>query len=497
MSVLYRSLLFFTAILLISPLWLADYPTLVDMPDHLSRIWILNHLGDPGYPLAARYQIAPAPVPYLGIETLVTVFLSFLPPLAAMKAAISLILLLWVYGCHRLGVVFHGEPAWMAIPASLLCYHGIFQYGYLSFCLGAGFFLVLFSVWLRFRERWTPARLAAMSGLAVLGYFCHLATVMLLFTAMGIVALTSAWKSRSIRNFVLDLLPSVPTLLVYAFLVWMYPSGAGAVGRVTAWDTPRALLMKLFSPFTGYSTVASAAVVAVAAIGIALLLWSLRFRWLPSIWLGLTFLGLYLIVPTYVNDGGDVNVRFLVVAYPIVLLSLRMPGIGQPVPRAAWLGYALLIAAAVVHIGDVARHWVAMSPEIDGQIRLLQTVDRGATVYPAFWLPSDPVENKRRRHWVHIAHYATVHRAAYLPSNNLFAGMHLLRRVQPQPFYRTLPPGTPEDKVRWDVITSQYDYFFGCGLNGAYHERLTRQGSLAGESGGCALYRTGRPASSR
>ena len=497
MTFTYKTLLGLSAGLLILPLWLAPFPTLIDMPDHLARVSILRQLSDSSSPFTAYFHIQWAPVPYLGLEILLLGLMTVLPALTAMKMAVTAILALWIYGCHRLGLELAGGPTWMVIPASLLCYNGMFQYGYLSFCLGAGLYLVLLSLWLRYRKGWTAGRLALLGLWSIVAYFCHLATVMLLAASIGLIALAEFGKSRDFRRLLRDLIPLVPSIALYALLTILIPSGASSLDRTIAWDSPSALVVKLFSPLSGYSLWGMILSVAITLAGVVLAAWSVRFRFWRHAWLGLAMLVLYVATPGYVNDGGDVNTRFLVAAYPLLLLNLQFPAPGEHLSRAARLGLVLLIAGPALHVAGVANHWVRMGGEISGQVNLLRSVEAGARIYPVSWLPEGREQNKRYRHWIHLPHYATVYRNAFLPSNNILPGMHIVQRNSAGPYYRTIERGTTEDRVAWDRILGEYHYLFGCGLNGAYHSRLTAKGELVGQAGDCALYRTSLSSTAR
>jgi len=466
------------------------------MPNHLARVSILMHHGRPGYPLSGYFSVDYAPVPNLGLDALLMLFMPVLSPVVTMKAASSVAICLWIYGCHRLSRVLLGGPVWMVVPASLLTYNGMFQYGFINFSFSIGIYLLVFSAWLRMRGKWTAGRLVWMSLLAVLTYLCHLGAVMLLLASMGWVALLDWWKIRRTGGFALDMLPAVPVLAAYATLRWLVAFGEDQ--GLIEWEQPRAVVLKLFSPLIGYTISWTIAAVVLAATGLTSALWAARARWQwPQASLGFIFLTLFLVIPGYIHDSGDVNTRFLLPAYVVLMLCLRLPGLADPFPKLAIAGLGLLIAGQLVHVGDVTRHWITMSDEIEKQVTLLKRVDPGSRIYPIAWMPPGTEESKRYRHWIHMVHYATVFRDTYIPTVFSVPGSHMLRKKPGSLYYRSIDPATPVTKPPWDTILGEYDYVFGCGLSAEYRSLLGSRAHLAGEAGACALYQTGRLAAAR
>src|SRR5262249_53742906 len=77
-----------------------------------------------------------------------------------------------------------------ALLAALLAMNLTWVLGVSSFPLGACLFPLTLGCWWPYRDRQSPGRVAALSALLMLGYFCHLVSLGL--TALGLVILSLA-----------------------------------------------------------------------------------------------------------------------------------------------------------------------------------------------------------------------------------------------------------------------------------------------------------------
>jgi hypothetical protein len=152
-----------------------------------------------------RWELIPNWVGQLMLAGLVTV----LPAWIADRIMISLTLVgfgaavLWL----RWRVVGDQGLAAGALLAALLSMNVAWLFGFTSFMLGACLFPITLGVWWAGRQQLTGLRIASISALLVLGYFCHLVSVGLTALCLVILAVASPlergsvdlWKHRLLR----------------------------------------------------------------------------------------------------------------------------------------------------------------------------------------------------------------------------------------------------------------------------------------------------------
>src|SRR5215212_2730386 len=188
----YRLLLCLAGLLLCLPVIFTRYVPLVDYPNHLARAHILHFYEHvPAYQSA--YAPAPAPLPNLAVDLVVTTLLNFFGLLTAARIFLVVIILLFVAGCHRLGRAIHGGPTWLAIPCCFLVYNSSFLYGFVNYVFGVGLFCVTLSYWLEWRRELNASRFLLVTLLAACSYLAHLSAYSFLGVAFVVVA---AWDHR-------------------------------------------------------------------------------------------------------------------------------------------------------------------------------------------------------------------------------------------------------------------------------------------------------------
>src|SRR5262249_56866987 len=89
---LFGAVLFFLVItaLLVAPIWVVDYPPLLDYPNHLAGSFVLAHLNDPTYRFGQYYGAEWDFYPYLAMDVILLGLHPFLPPLVAGRVSLSL-----------------------------------------------------------------------------------------------------------------------------------------------------------------------------------------------------------------------------------------------------------------------------------------------------------------------------------------------------------------------------------------------------------------------
>ncbi len=265
------------AVALVAPLsaiWAVPWFVTQDGPAHVYNAQILAESFDAASPSRSVYSIAWKPIPNWMGHILLAGLVSRFPAwtadrimtsatLAALAAAT--LWLRWRVAGAR-GLV----PA--ALLSALLAMNLMWLLGFTSFLVGSCLFPITLGLWWQGRFGLSRARIAALSALLCVGYFCHL--VSLALTAVGLVVLalagpvprenTGTWKYRTARLLRTSI--SFVPLSVLGFLylqtardhaplrpVWANVSNPwlpGAWGARLGWVDPITLAVKDGMPFT-------------------------------------------------------------------------------------------------------------------------------------------------------------------------------------------------------------------------------------------------------
>jgi hypothetical protein len=278
----------------LAAVWTVPWFLTQDGPAHVYNAQILAWSFDPQSPFRSTYTIQWAPIPNWVGQLVLAGLVAALPAWVADRIMISLTLvgfasaLLWL----RWRVAGARGLAGPALLAALLAMNFAWLFGFTSFMLGACLFPITLGVWWSGRDRLSARRIAAISALLVLGYFCHLVSVGL--TALGLVVLSvasplnsgsaTAWKHRLARTSA-SFLP-LCVLGVYYLkaarrggpmqLVWRNfssPWSPAAWQDRLGWVDPVTLAIKDGLPFTEHTGSEFVLFAPVLWLGAAIVLW--------------------------------------------------------------------------------------------------------------------------------------------------------------------------------------------------------------------------------
>src|SRR5262249_19075533 len=136
------------ALLHLVPIWRVHYIPTVDGPSHVYNAVVLRELARGTPEFARAFAVNPRPNPnWLG-HALMVPFAA--KPLVAEKLLLSLIVLLFLWGCWRLGGVY----AFLAMP---LTFHLLLQMGFYNYSLGVALLLHAIASWWRRERGWITA----------------------------------------------------------------------------------------------------------------------------------------------------------------------------------------------------------------------------------------------------------------------------------------------------------------------------------------------------
>lgn len=466
---------------MIWPVATARYPSMVDYPTHLARVKILRDWSHDAT-LEQRYELVWRAYPNLAIDLLGAYVFRWLSVPAAGRASLILLLTLFVAGCHFLGQeAGQGSPVWTAPLAALLAYNSTFLYGFVNYNFGVAMFFLALATWLWYRRRRSPARFLAVTLVAAAAYLSHLMGIALLATAMGYFTLVEVWRAKGVRKeFALDLMPLLPSVLLYASL-------GSQRGDTTSmvWGSLALKARHMVVAFTTYNAKLTALYLACCAAALGILLWRGRRSEIPNLFgLGCALVALALVAPAeQVFSGSDLDARIVLPALAICLIAIP----AAAPHRWATVAFALTLAALAGRVVEIDRYWKAGDALTESQLRLFRPVPNGARIFPIIWLPTDIAQSKQERHLLHAVEYETVDRSMYFPILINVTGQQpvLLRDDS----WRTVNPGAQPDSLDWGAMSRNYDFVYAYGVDQELGTYLARHYDLVDSSGKGRIYR--------
>jgi hypothetical protein len=468
-------------LLMIWPVATIRYPSMVDYPTHLARVKILRDWSHDAT-LRQRYELVWRPYPNLAIDLLGDYVFFWLNVPAAGRASLILLLTLFLAGCHFLGrEAGQGSPVWTAPAAALLAYNSMFLYGFVNYNFGVALFFLALATWLWYRRRRSLARFLAVTLAATAAYLGHLMGIALLVTAMSYFTLVEAWRAKGLRKeFALDLMPLLPSVLLYASL----GSQRGDTKSIV-WGSLGLKARHMMVGLTTYNARLTALYFVCCAAALGILLWRARRCEMPNLFgLGCALIALALVAPAQqVLSGSDVDGRILMPALAIWLIAIP----GAAPHRWATAAFALTLAALAGRIVEIDRYWRAGDALTESQLELFRSVPNGARIFPIFWFPTDIEQNKRERHLLHAVEYETVDRSMYFPLLTNVTGQQpvLLRDAS----YKTVSPGAQPDSLDWGATSRNYDFVYAYGVDRELGTYLATHYDLVDSAGKGKIYR--------
>lgn len=478
----YYAVLATVAVLTCLPVWLVEYPPLVDYPNHLARNYIRQAGGDIAL-FAERYTFDHTPVPALGMDAVMAALQTVLDVYSAGKVFVTITLLAYLLGGHLLGWAIHGRPTWLALATALFAYHSMFFYGYTNYSLSLGMFLVALAGWLTWSRRPTAATLLLFQLLVLVCYFTHLAGFLLLGGAVGVIGVWRGVCERRMAAYSMTMLPLVvPVVLFVAFR----PAASSHEGIL--WSTLTEKLIGALCLVRTYSTRLDVMYLLVlAALVTATALSLRRVRCDVGVLLaGLAFVTMFVIGPKEINGGGaPADARFLPAAAPLLLLAPQL----TLRRRRAVLLLAALVGMIAVRTTVIAREWQPLDRALAVQVSLFQHVREGATLYPIVALTDDTATNKRNLALWHAVHYATVERHTYSPGLLAYPGQQTIRyRHQPTWMHPSAERFPDLDAVDWERIFARYDYLWCYRVPPDYRAFLERRCTVVASGGDGVIF---------
>lgn len=447
-----------TLFVVCAPLWSCRYPPMTDLPFHAAHSSILRHYWDPSWHFHEQFTLRPIAVPYVLHYALGALFMLALPPLAAVKAATAVMLLMVPAG---MAVLLHGMKrspmgALLALP---FAYCALSHWGFVSHVAALGLFAASVGFAMLVVDRPTAGRSVGLAVSLVLLFFSHIFRY-----PMGAAAVIGAgvYLYPATRRFRPLVLPMAPSLVLFATWLAVRPPTLDTGAITFRLEPERASEMRelVFGGFTDRAEGDALGVVArvgalVAAASLLALLaerrWAERTAreerfalgaWLVVLSCVVVFLGLYFTLPLQIGLWWYVYPREATSAALLAIALLpglpRSPVVRAPLVAAAAtaaLGYGQFVQRKYAEFDAQTADFAEITRDLPRGPRLLYLIhDHGGstrTVTPFVHLPA----------WVQAEH------GGFLSFNFAGFGAAPIAFRPPEDPAAVVPPPVP---LRWE-----------------------------------------------
>ncbi len=203
-----------------------------------------------------------------------------MPLYAAGKVFVSMIVLLWITGPVVLHYALYRRLDLWPLAASFFAFNAAATWGLVNYVFGAGFFFFALAAWIATEQTGIAKRVAMLSAMCFLLFFCHLGGLALYAFSVGILELARlrSTLANPKENIVRRWIPAAAQFVVpAAIFLFLTPTGPRyGSGGLTATDfafptlghIAHGLRSPAFIELGSIDYVALIAVLAVAAYGI-------------------------------------------------------------------------------------------------------------------------------------------------------------------------------------------------------------------------------------
>lgn len=448
-------------------------PPLQDYANHLARAHVINTIGsDPD--LARYYWIDWQIIPNLMTDLVVPVLNWFVDIYIAGQIYSVLAFVAIISGVLALHRALFGR--WSALPlvSVPLLYNGVMLVGVMNYVFGIGLALWGLAVWIAWRERAWPWRLAASTAFVLLLFVCHLFATGVY--ALGLLAfeLHRLWAKRGepITPRLFDFVATGFPFLLIAVLLVTGPTW-DAPGSEAFWNFPGKLeglqlAITVYYPQVGLGLIVAATLAALLAI------YHRALSFHPVGWVILAVgMVVYLALPRALFAAHMADAR-LPIALAFMLAACFELRLRTQAARLGFVAFLILIAA--VRVAEVQSVWNGLEPRTLDFFKSVQSIERGARVLVVSEYNDANNPMITSSDIAHGASLATIERSALVTTNFTVKGKHIL---QVKDSFRhmveledRLPPSLPffingvdgpddnEESYFWDLWPLKYDYVY-------------------------------------
>ena len=404
------------ALTITAPFLLTQTPALIDYPNHLARVFILNNWHeDPS--LQAYYQLAWGVLPNLGFDLAGSALAHVVSIFPTGQIILIAAIVMMLSGVLAVSAALHGgTPRLFSVFGSLFVTSQPFMFGFINLMLGFGLALWGIASWLRLRARPLPLVLVCFVPFALLLFFVHLfafAAYGVVLAGIEITVLARArWTTAALKR--VTVLAASQLAIPACLLLFASPTpvSSSAMG-----DQIARLRTIVMAPFRNESDVldvaAFLAVVTLIVVGfLARRLLVAREMRLPLIMLAV----LCLLMPNTLATSSNGAMRLPVFFCLLLAASGSWRTTSRPLVAVGAAAFAVLLAARA---GVVAASFVQGAGFVAEVRQALVQVPRGARI--AAMTVTSPEAHRTRAEWLHVICYAVIDRSAFVPSLFAFA----------------------------------------------------------------------------
>lgn len=416
-------------VITLSPLLWASVPPLVDYPNHLARMAILAHVGNPA--IAENYVSNWHLLPNLAMDLVVPALTHLLPLECAGRVFIAATMALLVIGTVMLRRALQGSVGIWPMCSFLFIYNIVLWYGFLNYLFALGVAIIGFAGWVS-TTRWNPIwRLPLFSAVASVIFVLHL-------FALGVFGLLviafeagEFFRSRGSTR-VTQQVGLIVGVFIPAGLMWLisighggptYAAYGGLTDRIVAFIAPVS--------FNDPPTLFDFSLFVLAVVALIVGFWSRSISIIAPMRVPLGALLLAsVLMPEWVQGSWAASFRLPIVMPFLFVASFNIANVrSKAITRAVVLITSALLC---VRIWAVSETWVLLGHQFTEFRSALRTVPAGVRLFTVHGpMPeSATAVNKvpRSLQWLSWINYtnlsalAVIDRGVFIPG--LFTGWY-------------------------------------------------------------------------
>ena len=454
---------------LLLPIWLVQYPPLLDYPNHLARTFILTHLDDPAYQFRGFYRADWGPYPYLSMDVIVIALQHIVPVYVAGKLYLSLCLLAVPLSVWWLLRQANPGNEGLALLGLVLAYDVFFLMGFGVFQLGLALCFVTVGWWVRYLREPSRNAWAIALALATTTYFAHLIAFGIAGFIIGIYTIAARRRFWDVVRAGVIFLPG---MVLYRL--------SGIAPEKDAEIYYRDWIEKYYDGVDvikhSYTTTMEA-LVFWAVVACLLVAWihnrERRIQWPWVAVLG-ALLAFYVALPDEIGQSWDIDLRVIPAIFVTLLLVCS-------IGRRQRIVVVLALAIFAVRITDLTANFVAQQKELREMAAAVQHVPRNARLLPL--IDEHPDDDPLVRLPNHFWAYTVIERGARPVFLFDLKGQTPMRITD-----RIYVPQRPIKEVDWTAVARDYDYVWIYEYF-KFDAELAKIGTKVYQSGNLRLYR--------
>lgn len=463
---------------LVVPLFLVKVPPLVDLPNHLARIFILANYDHVPF-FQENFKVIYQPIPNVGQDLIVVPLMKVVDIWTANRLFLILCVVIFAVACHLIANHRNGARSFSAIHAAFLIFGWTFFYGFVNYVFAVALFLLAFGLWLRWRQKMSCPKYLLLGGLTFAVYLSHLSAIA--FFGLAIVFIhTYEWffckeDSKKLWIVAADLsLFIVPLAAFFAFM-----GGAGKVGKLSWYISEKVLAFP--GPFRSYDIRIDLLCIVVPI----LLYWMLHRRGLLAfdrklLALGAVFLFIYAIAPFNLFTW-DADKRILLPGFVFLILAIRISGESAR----EFLVYAAVLGLLIFRQGFIAYKWIELSNDRASEIALFDKVVPESKIYPLQFFENNGPISAAGYQQKFSCHLLTMRNNSFAADLWAYSSENALNFRETHEF----APTDDKDRTKWLTLIKDYDYVWAYNAPNEIVKELEQRGTVVGESGKTKVWR--------